>query len=511
MSQPLDAEQARAAKPESTSALGRLARSLHRHISINAPLAELAGKKRNLIDTPKWQQLARALAAQAIERAGAVPQQQPQQGTAQHIAAPGVGFPANLTAFVARRDDVLRDEFATTWENLTQAEALAIGVADKIAEFKGRYEWVTLLAGGQEMVDNGERLRAEAKKMVVAIRTLAGELLGGLSKVTDDEELTVWSTTTRGLLGEKYHEYNAILRAVVGHVHEIIDSEAWKAVAQRYPQHVKTTAAVEVIASILAGIVTAAEAAAIAAAPSTFGLSIAVNVAGGAAKLAVNEVRVRILKWVRDADVADLKQAYGAHAQNFAYGHLNADLTVMPERVLAIQTENTVRIVKVVGAGLEALPGWGLISTAVVEGVNAYYRARVEALKSFLTSQGGRVREEGGLKAAIKEWFAGDVAKEIAPESAADIIGKTSFDKEVFRTAVDNAGVHKWGEALNVAVPAELTNAAPTVLASLGITLAGKLLTMVIARMPIEMAQPIDGTDLLTMKEELSETVEDAT
>jgi hypothetical protein len=489
------------AVPDRSGKLARAIAFLEKHIKVNETLSKGAGKIRDLTDQPNWERMAEATAAMMVKEISTVPQRKPTAVPGQTIGT--ISGPADTdvspeqAAFFARRNRFVTDTHNEAAAVLVAVTEASPALSAKIAELTERYEWITLLAGGQQLVSTGQQLQAQADVLFPLLRRLIGEVLGNAGKAVDETQLQEARDLVANLHGP-YIQYNTIVREVVRHANGIIDLEAWKAVVEENPQSKITNATVNGVATVLSTLVAIAQK----ASPMVWGVG-----AGGAAlQLTIAEGKQKVLKWVRDRDIEELKRAVaasGADVGAYAFDKLNDNLALMAKRVLSVQKEHTSRVFMLIGVPMgEFQTVWAPLSTALVAFINAYYEARVDKLQKLMIRQ-GLAKKPAGFIDAAKEWFE-DTVQEIGVERAKEGVAEVLVTAGKALTEAGEKAARAMADWASVELPDIALKGAESLVTNLIIKFAAKVLSLAIAKMPIAIAQPISGDAMLQMKADLT-------
>jgi vacuolar-type H+-ATPase subunit E/Vma4 len=465
-----------------------------KHIKVNEGMSMAAGKLRNVVDKPIWERIATATVAALENDVRRVPQKTPQLLTADHIGELDEGFTAEQLEFIN-----LRDMFMLNTRNAVESVVSAVHeaseqVVQKIADCK-EYEWVEMLAGGQQLLDDGTRLAAVVAELEPMAVRYAGELLASAGKSTDPAELAMAKDELVNLQGV-WTQYNTVVSSVITHVQMIIDDEAWKAVLARQPQSPKRKALIEGSAMMLGAVVSGAKK----VSPAVWG----VGMAGGGALLGISVIKNKLLKRLRDLDIAELKNKEGVDPENYAFDMMNEDMTLMADRILEIQRDHTSLMVMTVGVPLsEFSMVWDPLRPLLIGSINSYYEARVIALRKVLKDQGLQ-KKPNGLKEALKEWLA-ETTKELTKEKVAEgaMVVLATLAKALLRAG--KKVMEAVAEFCKTELPSTATEITQALAENLVSALIAKLASLLIAKLPIAIAQPITGDMMREMKSDIGE------
>jgi hypothetical protein len=403
---------------------------------------------------------------------------------------------------------------------LMQMDQAAAQVSDYLAGQADdeKNEWLRQLTGGQLIQADGRKFRSISERVSGLLGGKVFDLKEKIFRETtfafdgalsDDENTAALAAVTAEInrlvglgqqLEQSYRDYGGVIKELGEHVGRLIDEEGWKAYATK---HLKTNAAdmlisgVDIVLTGLAGLVREIP-------------YHGAGAAGAGIQAVLGRVIAALHKGVRDARIFLLKRdlkgqmAPGADKTELlrqAYlREMDADKSLMAQRIFQIQKETIEEIWSVVAIPLAEIPVPLVavtIKTFCVTICTSYYEARVVNLRESLKPvRPGMIEEVIGF---VREIFI-----DPAEESIEDAVQKQFLEQlsdlgnRAWNAAGDRRGAiidffrEKFAEIGDIA-----KDVAKEVMISFIAAVAAKLVARLIAKIASDQIAPaISGGDL---------------
>jgi hypothetical protein len=403
---------------------------------------------------------------------------------------------------------------------LMQMDVAAAQVADYLAEQAGdpKNEWLRQLTGGQLIQADGKQFRAIAERVS---GLLGGKVFDLKDKIfreisfsydsgkTGEQNIAALAEVTARIdglveLGRQlavcYQSYGAVLKELGEHVGRLIDEEGWKAYATK---HLGTNAADLLVSGV--DLVLTGLASLVREIPYH-----GAGAAGAAIQVGIGRLTAVLHKAVRDARIYLLKKDLEEHMgpdedrtellRQAYLQAMDADQTLMAQRIFQIQKETVEEVWSVVAIPLAEIPVPLVavtIKTFCVTICTSYYEARVVNLRESLKPVGP------GMVEQVVD-FVREIFLDPAEESIEDAVQKQFLEQlgELGSRVVDAAGERrgavidffreKFAEIGDIA-----KDVATEVVISFIATVCAKLIARLIAKIASDQIAPaISGGDL---------------
>lgn len=374
---------------------------------------------------------------------------------------------------------------------LFQSDNVALALADSISALGARFEFIRVLPGGQELLNQGKELSSIADRLMTALTQNFGMLANSIMAAENDKQLDEYSKQVNDI--DKYFAaYDGIIGSVLEALRLLIVQEAWNAAIQKPSGTTAKLASAAAVA--LSGILGAVRA----AAPP--GLGIGALASTGQA--IISDIDSRMQRLLRNLEIME---RIGTDPL-FPLGELNKNMHLVAARVRDKQKQNVKKAFNILAIpAAEGVPGWALLRIGIEGVIDSYYSARVDKLEKKLAEEAGhKVDKVDEIKDAIVEF-----GKEDATEHLVVACKKTIADKagEIASELMEGAKEGKGRETLVEvarAVNAEFfLEAAKEAATEFGEALLVQLVVRVgqaiMAECEISTAQAVSGDDFTSM------------